>query len=64
MPAKTERQRRFIFAKRREFKTKTETPKKWRWIWKPEWTELAESRIMTFESFNLFQEYNIHHQYR
>jgi hypothetical protein len=48
MPSKTPRQRRFIFAKRRQYKRHDKTPKKWKWIWNEEWTKLAESRILNF----------------
>lgn len=51
MPARSEKQRRFIWAKRREYGKKKTTPKKWRWIWKPEWVELSESYILTFSQF-------------
>ena len=52
MPATSEKQRRFIWAKRREYGKKKSTPKKWKWIWKPEWVKLKESRIQTFKQFN------------
>lgn len=52
MPATTEKQKRFIWAKRREYGKKKSTPKKWKWIWKPEWVKLKESKIQTFKQFN------------
>ncbi len=52
MPAHSEKQRRFIWAKRREYGKKKSTPKKWKWIWKPEWVKLKESKIQTFKQFN------------
>ena len=52
MPSTSEKQRRFIWAKRREYGKKKSTPKKWKWIWKPEWVQLKESKIKTFEQFN------------
>jgi hypothetical protein len=51
MPAHTEKQRRFIWAKRRQYGNKKSTPKKWKWIWKPEWVKLKESFIQTFGQF-------------
>jgi hypothetical protein len=51
MPATSEKQRRFIWAKRREYGKKKSTPKKWKWIWKPEWVKLKESFILTFHDF-------------
>jgi len=54
MPASSEKQRRFIWAKRRSYGKKKDTPKKWKWIWKPEWVKLKESftHILRFEQFN------------
>ena len=54
MPSVSEKQRRFIWAKRREYGKKKSTPKKWKWIWKPEWVDLKESftHISTFQQFN------------
>jgi hypothetical protein len=51
MPSTSEKQRRFIWAKRREYKKKKSTPKKWKWIWKPEWVDLKESLILSFKEF-------------
>ena len=35
----------------REYKKKKSTPKKWKWIWKPEWVDLKESFILSFNQF-------------
>ena len=51
MPSSSEKQRRFIWAKRREYGKKKSTPKKWKWIWKPEWVDLKESFILSFNEF-------------
>jgi hypothetical protein len=51
MPAVSEKQRRFIWAKRREYGKKKSTPKKWKWIWKPEWVKLKESFILSYNDF-------------
>jgi len=51
MPSVSEKQRRFIWAKRREYGKKKSTPKKWKWIWKPEWVDLKESLILSFNDF-------------
>jgi len=32
MPAKSEKQQKFIFAKRGEYKNKSNTPEKWQWV--------------------------------
>jgi len=42
MPAKSEQQRKMIFAKRGQYKTKAKTPKKWKWVWGKEWEKLEE----------------------
>lgn len=51
MPARSEKQRRFIFAKRRQYGKKKDTPKRWKWVWGEEWTKLKESRILDFDCF-------------
>ncbi len=53
MPAKTEKQRRFIWAIRRKYGTRKNAPKKWKWVFKDEWGRLAkESHIFSFTQFN------------
>jgi len=52
MPAKSEKQLRLIWAIRRKYKTKSKTPKKWKWVWGEEWTHLEkESLILRFSEF-------------
>ena len=52
MPAKSEKQLRLIWAIRRNYKTKSKTPKKWKWVWGEEWTHLEkESVILRFYEF-------------
>jgi hypothetical protein len=46
MPSSTQRQRKFIFAKRRQYGSPSRTPERWRWVWGPEWERLAEGRIV------------------
>ena len=46
MPSRTEKQRSFIFAKRSQYGTKKKTPKRWLWVWGPEWERLSEGRII------------------
>jgi len=53
MPAKTEKQRRFIWAIRRKYGTRKNAPKKWKWVFGEEWSHLAkESHILNFNQFN------------
>jgi hypothetical protein len=52
MPARSEKQRRFIWALRRKYKNKSKTPKKCKWVWGEEWTKLKkESIILDFMQF-------------
>jgi len=58
MPAKSQAQRGLIFGKRNQYKTKKNTPKKWKWIWDEDYEnkgklpeKVKESRIYNFETF-------------
>jgi len=42
MPSRSEKQRNFIFAKRSEYKTKSNTPEDWQWVWDSEWEKIEE----------------------
>lgn len=64
MPARSEKQRRFIFAKRRQWDKKSKTPKRWKWIWKPEWTKLAEGKIMSFDNYTALKFHENHLRYQ
>jgi hypothetical protein len=44
MPAKSEKQRKLIFAKRGQYKTKANTPAKWKWVWGKEWEHIKEEK--------------------
>jgi hypothetical protein len=37
MPAKSQAQRGLIFARRDQYGSKKNTPKKWKWIWSEDW---------------------------
>ena len=37
MSAKSQLQRKLIFAKRGQYKTEKNTPKQWRWVWESGW---------------------------
>ena len=57
MSAKSEKQLRFIWVNRRKYKNRKQTPKKMKWIWKPEWIHLqkeSNSYIKSYDEFNLF----------
>ena len=58
MPAKSQSQRGLIFGKRNQYKTKKNTPKKWKFIWDKDYEnkgklpdKVKESRIYDFETF-------------
>lgn len=51
MPAKSNKQLRFIYAKRGQYKNKKSTPSKWKWIWNDEWLHVRESIILSFNDF-------------
>lgn len=40
MPATSRKQFKLIQARRTRYKTKKDTPKKWKWIWDKEWTDV------------------------
>lgn len=42
MPAKSRQQQKMIFARRGMYKTKANTPDKWKWIWDKGWEKLEE----------------------
>lgn len=44
MPSKSNLQRKFIFYKRDKYKTKKNTPEKWKWIWDEEWETVEETK--------------------
>ena len=37
MPSTSEQQRKLVFAKRGQYKTKADTPDKWKWVWNDDW---------------------------
>ena len=43
--SKSEQQRKFIFAKRGQYKDKEHTPKKWIWIWEKAYEQI-ESKLL------------------
>lgn len=55
MPAKSKKQLRFIWANRRKYKNKKRTPKKMKWIWKPEWLHLHKESNSYIISYNDFK---------
>lgn len=37
MPARSDQQRKLVFAKRGQYETKSSTPEKWKWVWDKGW---------------------------
>lgn len=42
MPSSNEDQRRLVYAKRSQYKTKSDTPERWKWVWNSDWEEIKE----------------------
>jgi len=51
MPAKSQAQRGLIFGKRNQYKTKKNTPKKWKWIWDEDYENKGKLPEKVKESF-------------
>jgi len=61
MPAVSQKQRGLIFSKRNKYGSKSDTPKKWKWIWEEGWENKGklpkkkkkknESNVITFSNF-------------
>jgi len=45
MPAKSQQQLKFIYAKRNQYGSEAETPEKWKWIWEPAWTKVKAKKL-------------------
>lgn len=45
MPAKSKAQFKLVMAKRGQYKTKTDTPKAFKWVWDPEWTDVKVKEL-------------------
>ena len=53
MPSKSEKQKRLVYAKRNIYKSKLNTPKKWKWIWNNDWLHVENlNHIKLFEDFS------------
>ena len=60
MPSSTEQQRKFIFAKRGQYKSKENTPDKWKFIWDKDWEKVQERYIpFNFEESTKFNVFSI-----
>lgn len=50
MPSSSEQQRKLVFAKRGQYKTKSDTPDKWKWVWNDDWlTVKQESSLKKYK---------------
>jgi len=45
MPAKSKAQFKLVMAKRGQYKTKAKTPKAFKWVWDPEWTDVKVKEL-------------------
>jgi hypothetical protein len=45
MPAESQSQLKLIYAKRGIYKTKENTPEKWKWVWDKEWTNVKMRKL-------------------
>lgn len=45
MPSSSEKQQKMIFAKRDQYKSKENTPDKWKWVWDSGWGKVKERYI-------------------
>lgn len=45
MPATSRKQQKYIYFLRGKYKTKTDTPEKFKWIWEEGWKDLQERYI-------------------
>lgn len=48
MPSKSRKQQKFIFAKRAQYKTKKDTPEKWKWVWEKDWEKIEEKLLYKY----------------
>lgn len=45
MPARSKSQLGFIYSKRNKYGSKKNTPKKWKWVWGKEWTDVDYKKL-------------------
>lgn len=59
MPPKSRQQQKMIYAKRGIYKTKANTPEKWKWIWEKGWDKsIQEENNFGHYMTQAFQERN------
>ena len=56
MPSKSQKQRRWIFYLRGKYKSKENTPKKYKFIWEKSWEEISEEYETTSKYLNIYLE--------
>lgn len=52
MPSKSDKQRRYIFALRSKYKSKSNTPKEDMWIWEKDWDKIQEKKKSQIVGYN------------
>ena len=43
MPGSSEKQRKYVYFLKGKYKTKEDTPEKYKWVWNDEWLKVEES---------------------
>ena len=56
MPSHSQKQRRWIFYLRGKYKSKADTPQKWKWIWEDDWTKIEEEYYDSQSNFHQYLE--------
>ena len=46
MPSSSIKQRNYVFYLRGKYKTKSDTPEKWKWVWNDEWLTVKEHKLL------------------
>jgi hypothetical protein len=64
MPAKSQQQRKLIFAKRGQYGSESDTPKQWKWVWHEGWEnkgklpkKVRKKKKKKYESIVTFSDY-------
>lgn len=56
MPSSSEKQRKYIFYLGGKYKTKSDTPEKFKWIWDSGWESIEEDHIERYKPFDFTDE--------
>lgn len=56
MPSKTEKQRKYVYFLRGKYKTKKDTPEKYKWVWNDEWLKVEEMKLKKYNPLKFINE--------